>query len=278
MKLGHVALDGTKIKANASKHKAMSYERMEKRAAELEAEVERWLSAAEAADAEEDRAFGRDKSGEELPKWVADKKKRVRNRLIFVFVVVCAYPRHCDTLDEEPATQFLLERTADDRQRAKDDEAQAHTLARELGGLALGLEQAGAQIAAAHISFARYLKLWNDNREKALGWSDPTMIGAERTLATTWATSVARLSAESLRLLDRLAMLAPDPIPDSLLDVPVPGEAADYDVQKARAELFAYSLIAQAKSEDNVSMGLVVHRLVQDFARRAMSEFAAPTR
>ena len=76
VKLGHVALDGTKIKANASKHKAMSYERMEKRAAELEAEVERWLSAAAAADAEEDRAFGRDKSGAELPKWVADKKKR----------------------------------------------------------------------------------------------------------------------------------------------------------------------------------------------------------
>ena len=55
VKLGHVALDGTKIKANASKHKAMSSERMEKRAAELEAEVERWLSAAEAADAEEGR-------------------------------------------------------------------------------------------------------------------------------------------------------------------------------------------------------------------------------
>ena len=50
---------------------------MEKRAAELEAEVERWLSAAEAADAEEDRAFGRDKSGDELPKGVADEKKRV---------------------------------------------------------------------------------------------------------------------------------------------------------------------------------------------------------
>jgi len=75
-KLGHVALDGTKIKANASKHKVMSYERMEKRAAELEAEVERWLSAAEAADAEEDQAFGRDRSGEEMPNWVADKKKR----------------------------------------------------------------------------------------------------------------------------------------------------------------------------------------------------------
>src|SRR6201988_2531532 len=67
VKLGHVALDGTKVKANASKHKAMSYERMGKRAAELEAEVESWLSAAEAADAEEDKAFGANKSGEELP-------------------------------------------------------------------------------------------------------------------------------------------------------------------------------------------------------------------
>ena len=53
VKLGHVALDGTKIKANASKHKAMSYARMKKREAELQAEVDRWLAAAEAADAEE---------------------------------------------------------------------------------------------------------------------------------------------------------------------------------------------------------------------------------
>jgi transposase len=75
-KLGHVALDGTKIKANASKRKAMSYERMGNRAAELEAEVAKWMSTAEAADAEEDKAFGRDKSGEAMPDWVADKKKR----------------------------------------------------------------------------------------------------------------------------------------------------------------------------------------------------------
>ena len=75
-KLGHVALDGTKIKANASKHKAMSYERMARRAAELDAEVARWMKAAEASDVGEDKAFGRDKSGEEMPDWVADKKKR----------------------------------------------------------------------------------------------------------------------------------------------------------------------------------------------------------
>jgi co-chaperonin GroES (HSP10)/transposase len=61
VKLGHVALDGTKIKANASKHKAMSYERMKKREAELQAEVARMLAAAEAADCEEDETFGKDK-------------------------------------------------------------------------------------------------------------------------------------------------------------------------------------------------------------------------
>src|SRR5580700_4388367 len=76
VKLGHVALDGTKIKANASKHKAMSYARMAKRAAELEAEVAAWMDAAAAADAGEDAAFGRDKSGQEMPDWVADKKRR----------------------------------------------------------------------------------------------------------------------------------------------------------------------------------------------------------
>ena len=76
VKLGHVALDGTKIKANASKHKAMSYERMKKREAELQAEVERWLKAAEAADAEEDELHG-DKRGDEMPDWVADKQKRL---------------------------------------------------------------------------------------------------------------------------------------------------------------------------------------------------------
>ena len=76
VKLGHVALDGTKIKANASKHKAMSYQRMKKRETELEAEVDRWLKAAEAADAEEDKLHG-SKRGDEMPDWVADKEKRL---------------------------------------------------------------------------------------------------------------------------------------------------------------------------------------------------------
>jgi transposase len=77
VKLGHVALDGSKIKANASKHKAMSYARMTKREAELAAEVAGWLKAAEAADAAEDQAFGADKRGDELPDWVANKQERL---------------------------------------------------------------------------------------------------------------------------------------------------------------------------------------------------------
>ena len=54
----------------------MSYERMKKREAELQAEVDRWLAAAEAADAEEDRLYG-NKRGDEMPDWVADKQKRL---------------------------------------------------------------------------------------------------------------------------------------------------------------------------------------------------------
>ena len=60
VKLGHDALDGTKIKANASKHKAMSYERMKKREAELKAEVACMLAAAEAADVQKDEIFGKE--------------------------------------------------------------------------------------------------------------------------------------------------------------------------------------------------------------------------
>ena len=77
VKLGHVALDGTKIKANASKHKAMSYAYMKEREAELQAEVDSWLKKAEAADAAEDKAYGVDRRGDEMPEWVANKEARL---------------------------------------------------------------------------------------------------------------------------------------------------------------------------------------------------------
>jgi transposase len=77
VKLGHVALDGTKLQANASKHKAMSYGRMKQREAELAAEVQQWLEQAAATDAAEDEALGVERRGDELPEWVTNKQKRL---------------------------------------------------------------------------------------------------------------------------------------------------------------------------------------------------------
>jgi transposase len=77
VKLGHVALDGTKIKANASKHKAMSYARMQKAEIALAAEVAGWLKAADTADRKDDASLGTDQRGDEMPDWVADKQKRL---------------------------------------------------------------------------------------------------------------------------------------------------------------------------------------------------------
>lgn len=75
--LGHVALDGTKVKANASKHKAMSYGRMKDAEPELATQVKKWLEAAEATDRREDAEHGADRRGDELPAWVASKQRRL---------------------------------------------------------------------------------------------------------------------------------------------------------------------------------------------------------
>jgi transposase len=77
VRLGHVSLDGTKMKANASKHKAMSYERMIEEEKKLRAEVKRWLDEAEREDEEDNGKHGRSKRGDELPDWVANKEKRL---------------------------------------------------------------------------------------------------------------------------------------------------------------------------------------------------------
>ena len=77
VKLGHVALDGTKVKANASKHKAMSYGRMKEREAQLAAEAAELLRQAQAADDEEDRRYGKDKRGDELPQELAFREGRL---------------------------------------------------------------------------------------------------------------------------------------------------------------------------------------------------------
>ena len=77
VKLGHIALDGTKVKANASKHKAMSYDRMNKTLAQLEAEVEQLLEEAQTVDEEEDARYGKGKRIEELPEDLRRRQDRI---------------------------------------------------------------------------------------------------------------------------------------------------------------------------------------------------------
>jgi len=75
--LGHLSVDGTKVQANASKHKAMSYARMKEEEERLKAEIRRWFEECEAVDAAEDELYG-DKVGDELPEELADPKRRLQ--------------------------------------------------------------------------------------------------------------------------------------------------------------------------------------------------------
>ena len=77
VKLGHVALDGAKVRANASRHKAMSYRRMKEKETQLAAEVAELLRRAQEVDDEEDHRYGKDKRGDELPEELAFRKGRL---------------------------------------------------------------------------------------------------------------------------------------------------------------------------------------------------------
>jgi len=78
VKLGHIALDGTKVKANASRHKAMSYGRMKQEEERLKEEIHQLLSKAEAVDQQEDKEYGADHRGDELPEELARRESRLK--------------------------------------------------------------------------------------------------------------------------------------------------------------------------------------------------------
>lgn len=75
--LGHVAADGTKLKANASRHKAMSYGRMKQTQIELQRQVSEWMRKAKVADELDDVRHGPEHRGDETPAWMADKQQRL---------------------------------------------------------------------------------------------------------------------------------------------------------------------------------------------------------
>ena len=110
--LGHVSIDGTKIKANASKHKAMSYKRMTETEARLKQEINALLAAAEKADSDEDAQYGKDRNGEELP----DELQRRESRLLKVREAKQAFEDEA----REKAEQKLAE--AEKKQAAQEEE------------------------------------------------------------------------------------------------------------------------------------------------------------
>jgi transposase len=111
-KLGHVALDGTRIAGNASKAETMTYARMKRTEQELAEEIAEWFKRAEREDAEEDAEFGPDRRGDELPEWVTDKQKRL------------------EKLRETKAELEAEAKAEADRRRAEDKEKPARQRAR----------------------------------------------------------------------------------------------------------------------------------------------------
>ena len=78
LRVGRVAIDGSKVKANASKHKAMSYDRMRDKQKQLRDEVTQLLAQAEAVDAAEDAEYGADRRGDELPAELQRRESRLK--------------------------------------------------------------------------------------------------------------------------------------------------------------------------------------------------------
>jgi transposase len=113
VKLGHIALDGTKIKANASQHKAMSYKRMKEEEACLEAEITALLKRAEVTDEEEDHKYGKNKRGDELPKELAFRENRLKK-----------IREAREALEAETKQEAKKDETKDDQDGLPKDKAQ----------------------------------------------------------------------------------------------------------------------------------------------------------
>jgi transposase len=122
VKLGHVALDGTKVKAHASKHKAMSYGRMEETEKQLEEEVQALLAEAARIDAEEDGKYGKGKRGDELPQELARRESRLKKI------------REAKVALEAEAKAAAQQKQAEVEARLKERERQEEERGRKLGG------------------------------------------------------------------------------------------------------------------------------------------------
>ncbi len=182
-----------------------------------------------------------------------------------------------DVLSIEDATEFLLERTENRRRKQENDEDEARKLSLTLGQLALGLEQAGAMIDVMRLSFDKYFDYWYLQRDRILKWYNERLMKYPMSVAVTWQTSFDQVDEYARRLMHWLSWFSSEPIPESILDVPIKLESLSNDEQNyyiitstdindALINLEAFSLVTRADNEQTFS----VHRLVQDVIRRSL--------
>ena len=170
-----------------------------------------------------------------------------------------------NVLDETEAAVFLLERTETKRRKTLADPQEAVALAREMGGLALALEQAGAYVAKNGLSFSEYRQRWESRKAEVLAWYDKRLMNYSRSVAVTWQTTIEELSQSERKLLNILAWLAPEPIPLSLLE----GNIVDgANARDALAGLASWSLARWSADKEAAT----VHRLVQEITRQRLSD------
>ncbi|MEN8260042.1 MAG: tetratricopeptide repeat protein [Pseudomonadota bacterium] len=136
-------------------------------------------------------------------------------------------PLELDVLSTESAKSFLLERTAPQsggrgRKSLPNDEVLASDLAKDLDGLALALEQAGAYIVARRISLADYRRRWKAHDTQVQSWHREREMKYPRSVAVTWQTTLEQLDAGEVALMNLLAWFAPEPIPLFVLGLSSP--------------------------------------------------------
>ena len=196
-------------------------------------------------------------------------------------------PLELDVLDPAAAAGFLLERTdpqKNDRGRhiLPTDQADAESIALELDGLALALEQAGAYICRMRISLSDYLAKWKSHARKVQTWHDRTM-KYSKSIDITWQTTLDQLLTDEVGLLNILAWLAPDPIPldiiehlspeslcslRSLWPIPALESTTTIDMRDLLANLADFSMIRWNAQKDEIT----VHRVVQEILRTQQQE------
>jgi transposase len=153
--LGHVALDGTKVQANASKHKAMSYARMLKTEAQLEVEMAQLLATAERVDQAEDARYGKGRRGDELPDELARRDSRLRKireaKAALEAEAAAARAREVESQAERAGQQATDDDAAAHRAaRAAERAAAARATARHKAEERVRQARAAAQAARAH--------------------------------------------------------------------------------------------------------------------------------